>query len=48
MILLARLLMALWEKFAMGSLTSWLSEVDPVNRNSLAVRLFTNPPATLE
>ena len=48
MILLVRLLMAVWEKSAMGSLTSWLSEVDPVNRNSLAVRLFTNPPATLE
>lgn len=48
MILLARLLMAVWEKSAMGSLTSWLAAVDPVNRNSLAVRMFTNPPATLE
>jgi phosphatidylglycerophosphate synthase len=48
MILLARLLMAVWEKSAMGSLTSWLVAVDPVNRNSFAVRMFTNPPATLE
>ena len=32
-----------------GSLTSWLAEIDPVNsRDSLAVRLFTNPPATYQ
>jgi phosphatidylglycerophosphate synthase len=48
MILLGRLLMAIWEKSARGSLTSWLAAVDPVKRNSLAVRMFTNPPATLE
>jgi phosphatidylglycerophosphate synthase len=48
MILLARLLMAVWEKATMGTLTSWLAEIDPLNRNSLAVRMFTNPPATLK
>lgn len=48
MILLARLLMAVWEKVTMGCLTSWLAEIDPVNRDSLAVRMFTNAPATLK
>jgi hypothetical protein len=48
MILLARLLMAVWEKATRGSLTSWLAEIDPGNRNSLAVRMFTNPPTTFE
>jgi phosphatidylglycerophosphate synthase len=47
-ILLARLLMAVWEKVTMGCLTSWLAEIDPVNRDSLAVRMFTNAPATLK
>lgn len=48
LILLARLLMAVWEKVTSGSLTSWLAVIDPANRNSLAVRMFTNPPARLE
>lgn len=48
MILLARLLMAVWEKSTMASLTSWLTEIDPGNRDSLAVRIFTNPPVTLK
>jgi phosphatidylglycerophosphate synthase len=48
-ILLGRLAMALLEKNMKGSLTSWLAEIDPVNgRDSLAVRLFTNPPATIK
>ncbi len=47
-ILLGRLGMALLEKSTKGSLTSWLAEIDPVNgRDSLAVRVFTNPPATI-
>jgi len=47
-ILLGRLAMALLEKNMKGSLTSWLAEIDPVNgRDSLAVRLFTNPPAKI-
>lgn len=47
-ILLGRLVMALLEKNMKGSLTSWLAEIDPVNgRDSLAVRLFTNPPAKI-
>lgn len=49
LILLGRLAMALLEKGTKGSVTSWLSEIDPVNgRASLAVRLFTNPPATIK
>ena len=49
LILLGRLVMALLEKGAKGSVTSWLAEIDPVNgRDSLAVRLFTNPPATIK
>ena len=48
LILMARLLMAGWRKATLGSLTSWLAEIDPVNRNSLAVRLFTNPPVTIK
>jgi phosphatidylglycerophosphate synthase len=48
MILLARLLMAVWEKTTLGSLTSWLAAIDPVNRHSLAVRMFTNSPVTLQ
>lgn len=49
LILLGRLGMALLEKSMKGSLTSWLAEIDPVNgRDSLAVRLFTNPPATIK
>ncbi|MFZ1745771.1 MAG: CDP-alcohol phosphatidyltransferase family protein [Nitrospirales bacterium] len=48
LILIARLLMAGWGKARMGSLTSWLAEIDPVNRNSLAVRMFTNPPVTIK
>ena len=47
-ILLIRLLMAVWEKGTVGSLTSWLAAIDPVNRHSLAVRMFTNPPAVLK
>ena len=48
-ILLARLAMAILEKTMKGSLTSWLAEIDPVSgRDSLAVRLFTNPPATIK
>ncbi len=49
LILLGRLGMAVLEKTMKGSLTSWLAEIDPVNgRDSLAVRLFTNPPATIK
>ncbi len=49
LILLGRLLMAVLEKNMKGSLTSWLAEIDPVNgRDSLAVRVFTNPPFTIE
>jgi len=47
-ILLTRLLMAVWEKVTTGSLTSWLAGIDPLNRNSLGVRMFTNPPATFK
>ena len=48
-ILLGRLAMALVEKSMNGALTSWLANIDPVNgRDSLAVRLFTNPPATIK
>ena len=48
-ILLGRLVMAIVEKSTKGSITSWLATVDPVNgRDSLAVRLFTNPPATIK
>ena len=48
-ILLGRLAMAVLEKSAKGSLTSWLAEIDPVNgRDSLAVRVFTNPPTTIK
>ena len=49
LILLGRLVMAVLEKSMKGSLTSWLTEIDPVNgRESLAVRVFTNPPATIK
>jgi phosphatidylglycerophosphate synthase len=49
LILLGRLAMALLVKGMKGSVTSWLAEIDPVNgRDSLAVRLFTNPPATIK
>jgi phosphatidylglycerophosphate synthase len=49
LILLGRLLMAVLEKNMKGSLTSWLAEIDPVNgRESLAVRVFTNPPSTIK
>jgi len=49
LILLGRLVMALLVKGTKGSVTSWLAEIDPVNgRDSLAVRLFTNPPATIK
>jgi phosphatidylglycerophosphate synthase len=48
-ILLGRLAMAVLEKNVKGSLTSWLAEIDLVNgRESLAVRVFTNPPATIK
>ena len=48
-ILFGRLSMALFEKSMKGTLTSWLAEIDPVNgRDSLAVRVFTNPPATIK
>ncbi|MFA9562125.1 MAG: CDP-alcohol phosphatidyltransferase family protein, partial [Nitrospirota bacterium] len=48
LILLGRLAMALLVKGMKGSITSWLAEIDPVNgRDSLAVRLFTNPPAKI-
>ncbi len=48
-ILLGRLAMAVLEKNMKGSLTSWLAEIDPVNgRDSLAVRVFTNPSATMK
>ncbi|WP_342347346.1 CDP-alcohol phosphatidyltransferase family protein [uncultured Nitrospira sp.] len=48
LILLARLLMGVWGKTTMGSLTSWLAEIEPDKRNSLAVRMFTNPPVTIK
>ena len=49
LILLGRLAMAMLEKSMKGPLTSWLAEIDPVNgRDSLAVRVFTNPPATIK
>jgi len=49
LILLGRLAMAGLEKSTKGPLTSWLAEIDPVNgRDSLAVRLFTNLPATIK
>ena len=48
-ILLGRLAMAMLEKSMKGSLTSWLADIDTVNgRDSLAVRVFTNPPATIK
>ena len=48
-ILMGRFLMSVWEKTSTGSLTSWLAEIDPINgRDSLAVRVFTNPPATIK
>ena len=48
-ILLGRLGMAMLEKAMKGPVTSWLADIDPVNgRDSLAVRLFTNPPATIK
>ncbi len=48
-ILLGRLAMAMLEKSMKGPLTSWLAEIDSVNgRDSLAVRVFTNPPATIK
>ncbi len=48
-ILLGRLAMAALEKSMKGSLSSWLAEIDTVNgRDSLAVRVFTNPPATIK
>ena len=48
-ILIGRLAMGMLEKSMKGSLTSWLAEIDPVNgRDSLAVRVFTNPPATIK
>jgi len=48
-ILLGRLALAALKKNAKGTLTSWLAEIDPVNgRESLAVRVFTNPPATIK
>jgi phosphatidylglycerophosphate synthase len=49
LILLVRLGMAILETSTKGAVTSWLAEVDPVNgRDSLAVRLFTNPPVTIK
>ena len=49
LILVGRLAMAMLEKSMKGSLTSWLAEIDPVNgRDSLAVRIFTNPPVTIK
>ena len=49
LILVGRLAMAMLDKSMKGSLTSWLAEIDPVNgRDSLAVRIFTNPPATIK
>jgi len=49
LILVGRLAMAMLEKSMKGSLTSWLAEIDPVKgRDSLAVRMFTNPPATIK
>jgi phosphatidylglycerophosphate synthase len=48
-ILIGRFLMSVWEKTTTGSLTSWLAKIDPGNRqDSLAVRLFTNPPARIK
>jgi len=48
-ILLGRLLGAIWIKASGGSLKSWLAKVDIANeRDSLAVRLFTNPPAIVK
>ena len=48
-ILMGRFLMSVWKKATTGSLTSWLAEIDPIHgRDSLAVRVFTNPPATIK
>ncbi len=48
-ILMGRFLMSVWKKTTTGSLTSWLAEIDPIHgRDSLAVRVFTNPPATIK
>ncbi len=48
-ILLLRFLMGLGQKLLEGAPTSWLAEIDPgKDRDSLAVRVFTNPPATAE
>ena len=48
-ILLLRLMMGMREKGKVGTLKSWLTEIDPgKDRDSLAVRVFTNPPATAE
>ena len=48
-ILLGRLLGASWVKATGGSLQSWLAKVDIAkDRDALAVRLFTNPPATVK
>lgn len=49
LILLWRLAMAFGKTATNGPVTSWLAEIDPVNgRDSLAVRVFTNPPGTIE
>ena len=49
LILLWRLAMAFGKTATNGPVTSWLAEIDPVNgRDSLAVRVFTNPPATIK
>lgn len=48
-ILLGRLLGASWVKATGGSLQSWLAKIDIAkDRDALAVRLFTNPPATVK
>lgn len=46
-ILFLRLMMGMGKKAKIGALKSWLAEIDPgKDRASLAVRVFTNPPAT--
>ncbi|MGD9850309.1 MAG: CDP-alcohol phosphatidyltransferase family protein [Nitrospirales bacterium] len=48
-ILLFRFMMGLGQKVLAGAPISWLAEIDPgKDRDSLAVRVFTNPPATAE
>lgn len=48
-ILLLRFMMGMWNKVRGDAPRSWLTEIDPgKDRGILAVRVFTNPPATAE